>query len=251
MSGPWDREDRGGAGPRHGTTGWRYRLNPVRLHWEQPEPPYTTWVILGLCVLVFVYESTLSPRELYGFFLEWGMVPYNIFNEYPAGMAPGGPPAWATAITHMFVHGGLFHLIVNMIAFVSFGRAVEFLLGYARYAVFFFLCGLTAAFTHAFFLPDSQVPMVGASGAIFGVVSCYLLFDPKNKVIFLLLPIPMPLWLLLGVFMILHVIFVVLDIWGGVAWLAHIGGFVAGLVLFPFFVNKKRLRQYRAMIANR
>lgn len=156
----------------------------------------------------------------------------------------------------MFMHGGWFHLFSNMLALYIFGDNVEDSMGSQRYLIFYLLCGVAAALTHVFFNPNSPIPTVGASGALSGVLAAYLLFYPSARVI-TLIPIFFLPWLVeipavvyLGLWFIsqlangLFSILIDVQAMGGVAWWAHIGGFVAGLVLAPLFRQRRYVRRY-------
>jgi membrane associated rhomboid family serine protease len=160
-------------------------------------------------------------------------------------------PATATLVTSMFMHGGWGHLLGNMLYLWIFGNNIEDRLGHGRFILFYLLCGLAAAFAQA--LPDtaSQVPMVGASGAISGVLGAYLLLFPHARIL-VLIPIGfypytvrLPALAVLGLWFLLQLISSMATApgEGGVAFGAHIGGFVAGLALLPLFLLTVRRRR--------
>ena len=143
-----------------------------------------------------------------------------------------------TLITTQFLHADFGHLIGNMIFLYIFGDNVEDAMGHASFVAFFLLCGILAALAHGISVPDARVPLIGASGAISGILGAYLLLRPRSRilVLFAIVPVRLPAWLLvIGWF--------VLQLWYGlgpadgdrVAYWAHIGGFVAGVVLLPLF----------------
>ncbi len=150
----------------------------------------------------------------------------------------------------MFLHGGLLHLLGNMLYLWIFGKSVEDSMGHVRFIFFYLLCGVIATFCHVFSNPDSRLPMVGASGAISGILGAYLLLHPRAK-IRTLIPlgfffriIEIPAVLLLGFWIIIQVLYgtqrmATSATGGGVAWLAHVGGFVAGLLLISVFQRSK------------
>jgi membrane associated rhomboid family serine protease len=136
----------------------------------------------------------------------------------------------------MFLHGGFGHLIGNMLFLGIFGDNIEDAMGHKRFVAFYLLCGIAAALTHVFIATDITKPMIGASGAVSGVLGAYLLLHPKAWVTFLIgiFPLTLPAWLLLGGWFGLQ-FFSALGESGGVAWWAHVGGFVAGMALIvPF-----------------
>lgn len=205
--------------------------------------PFVTWITIGACVLVFLWQASLTPQQGEAAVYQLGMIPARLFGlaELPEGMAV--VPAWATLFTSMFMHGGWLHLAGNMLYLWIFGDNVEESMGHGRFLVFYLLCGVAAALTQGFFSPSSTIPMVGASGAISGVLGAYLLLHPKATVRVLVV---------LGFFVTMVYVpaLVVLGLWfltqlgsaalapadqPGVAFWAHVGGFVAGLGLVPFF----------------
>jgi len=191
--------------------------------------PLVNYAIIAANVAVFLYETTLGPR-LDAFVYAFGLVP----REF----AP------AALVTSMFLHGGWLHVLGNMLYLYIFGDNVEDRLGHLRYLGFYVLCGVAAGATQAFTNPQSSVPMVGASGAIAGVSGAYLLFFPRARVVTLV-----PVFLFLQVVEIPAVFFLLVwFLWqvvsgvatlgsrvpaGGVAFWAHVGGFVSGMVLGP------------------
>jgi membrane associated rhomboid family serine protease len=164
------------------------------------------------------------------------------------------PDAYWTVLTCMFLHGGWMHFIGNMWVLFLFGDAVEDRMGPARYLVFYLLCGLAAGLTHYLTNPTSPVPTVGASGAIAGVMGAYFVLFPTARVITLIpvfffpFLVEIPAVVYLGVWFASQLFSGTLALVGpqyyeGVAWWAHVGGFVAGIALLPLF--KKSRKQYR------
>jgi membrane associated rhomboid family serine protease len=209
--------------------------------------PLVNWLIILANLAVFVLlELNQTPRQLQAFLTTYGLVPARLLDLQP----------WAglTLLTHMFLHGGWLHLISNLWALYIFGDNVEDRMGSARYLVFYLLAGLIAALVQAFIARDSRVPMVGASGAIAGVLAAYLLLFPTARVI-TLVPIFLIPWFLeipavfyLVVWFISQFFSGVLSLGaqsaGGVAYWAHIGGFVAGL-LFSWLFTRRPAAQTR------
>ena len=206
--------------------------------------PFMNYALIASCVLVFLWEASLGPRleaAIYAF----GFVPDVLLGD---GRPPAGAvvPAWATVFTSMFLHGGWMHLIGNMLYLWIFADNVEDRLGHGRFVVFYALCGVAAAIAQALPDPDSRIPMVGASGAISGVLGAYLLMFPRAHVL-VLLPlgplsqlVRMPAMLVLGLWFALQLFSEMFAPPGaGVAFRAHIGGFVAGLLLLPVFRPKR------------
>ena len=208
--------------------------------------PLVTWAIILLNGLVFLHELALPPESLEAFVENLGVVPARINAD---------PGAWYTLLTCMFLHGGWMHFIGNMWVLYLFGDGVEDHMGPARYLVFYLLCGLAAGLTHYFTNLGSPVPTVGASGAIAGVMGAYLVLFPTARVLTLVPVLFLPLFfevpavVYLGIWFASQLFSGTLSLlnaefaYGGVAWWAHVGGFVAGMVLLPVF--KKAPEQYR------
>jgi membrane associated rhomboid family serine protease len=205
------------------------------------------YALIAINVVVFVLElsGTLGPSSPEARALPGSLVPAQLLAD-PAHNV-------YTLFTHMFLHGGLAHVGGNMLFLWIFGDNVEDALGHLRYAVFYFACGLAAAAAQIASGPSSTVPMVGASGAISGVLAGYLLLYPRSP-IQVVNPIPV-MWLFWGLFMWLPAWFVIIEwfavnLWsafqpstagGGVAFFAHVGGFVAGLALLPLLRSRERV----------
>ena len=208
--------------------------------------PAVNWALIAANVVVFLFELALGPdAELLLFAL--GAVPARI-------LASATPDQLATLFTSMFLHGGWLHLISNMLALYIFGDNVEDRMGHSGYAVFYLLCGLAAGLTHLFFNAASPVPAIGASGAISGVLGAYFILFPRARVITLvpifILPwfVEIPALIYLGFWFLSQLFNGALEIvagaqaYGGVAWWAHAGGFIAGIVLVWLFTRRQYVR---------
>lgn len=206
-------------------------LNPTR------STPWVTWTLLLLCGLVFLWQAVLPEGADRDFVFAWGLVPRRLMLAPDAGAA-------LTVLTSMFMHGGLMHVIGNLWFLRMFGDNVEDNMGPARFAAFYLLCGVAAAGAQVAMSPGSAVPMVGASGAIAGVLAAYLVLYPHARVV-ALVPIfifiqfmEIPAWVFIALWFGLQ-FFSGLGALGasggGVAYWAHIGGFVAGLGLVFLF----------------
>jgi rhomboid family protein len=214
--------------------------------YEGGPPPLVTIGLVALNVLFFVVEL-MQPSEgaLQSFIQAWGVVPH----EYSAGrdLPPSIPfPFWATLVTSMFLHGGWAHLGGNMLYLWIFGDNLEKRMGHLRFLVFYLICGLAAGLAHVLTNPRSDMPTVGASGAISGVLGGYLVLFPRNRVRVLSRGgiIYVPAWVMLGFWILIQFISGAASIsntaeTGGVAYMAHVGGFVAGLVLVSFFAGRR------------
>ncbi len=209
---------------------------------------YVTVAIIAVNAAVFLYQAGLSPREGQAFVFSYGAIPAVVFGKATLPPELAQLPPAMTLVTSMFVHGGIMHLLGNMLFLWVLGDNVEDALGHVRYVFFYLVCGVLAALAHAGIEPASKVPMVGASGAISGVIGAYLVLHPKA-----------PIKVLISYFVVWMPAYVVLGFWagfqflsaamasggaggGGVAWFAHIGGLIAGAVLiFPMRRRNVRL----------
>ena len=228
----------------------------IPLHDDNPteRTPVLTVGLIAACVAVFLWQSGLGEEAavhaIYGF----GVIPAVLFDrvELPAELAR--VPASATLLTSMFMHGGWAHLLGNMLYLWIFGNNVEDRLGHGRFILFYLLCGLAAALAQALPEPDSQVPMVGASGAISGVLGAYLLLYPRARVLvlvplgFIFYTLRLPALAVLGFWFVLQLVSSLFAApgEGGVAFRAHIGGFVAGMALLPPFLYLAGRRRRRS-----
>jgi membrane associated rhomboid family serine protease len=204
--------------------------------------PVVTYALVALNVLAFFLELS-KPTEgaLQSFVEAWGVVP----REYSSGvdLPPTIPlPVWSTLLTSMFLHGGWLHLGGNMLYLWIFGDNIEKTIGHARFLIFYLVCGIIAGLAHILFNADSRVPTVGASGAISGVLGGYMVLFPQNRVRILTRGGVgyVPAIVVLGLWIVIQLLGSVGSMTdagdtGGVAFLAHVGGFVAGLVLVRFF----------------
>jgi len=225
--------------------------------------PWMTWVLLAsmAAVWVLVQGAGLSDYRLASSVCNLGLVPAELLHTRPVGYAVpigGGlaclidaePINWLTPITSMFLHGSWGHIIGNALFLWVFGNNIEDSTGPGRFLTFYLLCGLIAAGTHMMMDPRSPVPTVGASGAISGVLGAYLVLYPKARVnilfilFFFIRVVPVPAWMALLWWFGWQVISGLPqlspmrpDISGGVAVWAHIGGFIAGVVLIKLFEN--------------
>jgi len=202
-------------------------LNPTR------RTPYVTYVLIGLNVLVFIYEMMLPLPGLERLVTNWGVVPYLVTNAFNL-------PVALTFITSMFLHLGFAHIIGNMLYLWIFGDNVEDCMGPVLYTIFYFVSGILAGLAQILVGPDLMIPSVGASGAVAGVLGAYLVMFPEARVHTLLFfgffvrRASIPAGIVLGGWFILQFFNGVLSLGmmqvGGVAWFAHIGGFLFGLI---------------------
>ena len=205
--------------------------------------PIVTWALIALNVLVFFMEIARPEAALQSFIQAWGVVP----REYSAGhdIAPLiNAPFWVTLFSSMFLHGGWMHLGGNMLYLWIFGDNIERAMGGLKFLIFYLVCGLAASFAHIMFNLGSNMPAVGASGAISGVLGGYLLLFPSNRVRVITYGriASVPAMVVIGLWIVLQFVNGIgsvarTDETAGVAYMAHIGGFVAGLVLVKLFVG--------------
>ncbi len=202
--------------------------------------PFVNYGLIAANILIYFFWQQHTQE----FVFTYGLVPARLFS------ADYQPFALLTIFTSMFMHGGLSHLFGNMLYLYIFGDNIEYTLGHTRYFLFYILMGMAAALTQAFLAPNSTVPMIGASGAISGVLGAYLLKFPTNRItvlIFLFIfidVIQIPAIIVLSIWFV----FQLLNGWtafvpgmqGGVAWFAHIGGFIAGFLMIKFFEPRRR-----------
>ncbi len=228
-------------------------LNPTRRF------PVVTVGLIAANVLVFIYELTLGAR-LDAFVASFGMTPYEITRAadlsgaaigVPIVHAPGPGVIQMTLLTSMFIHGGFFHLFGNMLYLWIFGNNIEDLLGPVRFTIFYLLCGLAAAGAHILSSPGSVVPTVGASGAVSGVLGAYLVVHPRAKILtlvflgFFIRVMLLPASLLLVFWFVIQIFSGVASLssgvhGSGVAWFAHVGGFLAGILLVKLMAGRQR-----------
>ena len=205
---------------------------------------WVTWCLILLNLWVFFsYQSPLDANAQISYFSKFGFIPFTFFKQFSPLNLEGMVSEWTTVFTSMFSHGGLLHLLGNMLFLYLYGDNVEDAMGKGRYILFFLLCGICAAFTQAFMDPLSKVPIVGASGAISGVIASYLLLYPRANIrvfywfIIFVGTVYLPAYLLLGFWIFEQIIALPESMKeaGGIAIAAHIGGFSVGLLLTPFF----------------
>lgn len=204
----------------------------------------TTLLLIVVNVLVFFLQ--LAQGDVERFFMQWAVIPAEYARQ--TDLPPTNPlPFWSTVLTSMFMHGGWMHLLGNMLYLWIFGDNVEDAMGRVRYLVFYLLCGVAASLAHIFTDLDSTIPSVGASGAISGVLAAYLVLYPRQRVrVFLLRGITdLPATVVIGFWIVFQFVnglgqLARTEQTGGVAYTAHIGGFLAGLVLVWLFRQRPR-----------
>jgi len=206
--------------------------------------PLITVILIALNSMVFLYQVSLGER-FSEFIHSMGLLPFEIIHHID--LFPSGPsPIYLTIFSSMFMHGSIIHLLGNMLFLWIFGNNVEDYLGRKKFVIFYLVCGIAAACTQIVFNPDSKVPMVGASGAIAGVLGAYSLLYPRAKVttviifVFFIRLIKIPAVVVLGFWIIYQFLYGISSLAvrtgeGGVAWFAHIGGFICGIIIIKLF----------------
>jgi membrane associated rhomboid family serine protease len=223
---------------------------------DQPSysTPFMNWFLIALNLFVFLFiEVASSPRELKDLFDRFALVPANVWAS-----APGSSHFWPQAVvpffTSMFLHEGWGHVLGNMLFLYIFGDNIEDYLGHFKYLVFYLVSGLWADVAQIAIAPHSHLGMIGASGAIAGVLGAYFLLYPKARVLtwWFVFVLYLPAWVVLGEWFVLQflhgaavltVVNTKRDV-GGVAFWAHIGGFVAGMAMIKIFGERRRRSPY-------
>lgn len=222
---------------------------PIRDTNPSSTTPIITFLIIGVNVLVFLYEVSLPAPQLNRFLQSFGVIPAVFVDRFGAFEV-------LTLFTCMFLHAGWMHLISNMWALFIFGDNIEDRLGHFRYLVFYLLCGVAAGLTQIFLSSHSTIPTVGASGAIAGVLGGYLLLFPHARVLTVI-----PIYFILRFIEVPAIVYLIF--WfasqfftgifslnarsaeeGGVAWWAHVGGFLMGLIIVKLFARKEKTFHY-------
>jgi membrane associated rhomboid family serine protease len=206
--------------------------------------PYVTIGIIAANILVFFVQIS-SKGGLQGSVFTYGAIPYNMFSlETKQPINP-----FLTVFSSMFMHGGILHLAFNMLYLWIFGNNIEDKLGHVRFIFFYIFCGIIAAYAYAITAPDSHIPMVGASGAISGILGAYILLFPKAMVHtivilgFFFTIIKIPALIVIGFWAIIQLASGLLSTGvhdkGGIAWFAHIGGFLIGLLTVKLWLPRR------------
>lgn len=204
--------------------------------------PYVTYALIAICLglhllLWLRYEPPGEIAVMAGF----GLIPSVFFGaaQLPAEIAQA--PVWLTLFSNVLLHASFAHLIGNMLFLWVFGDNVEDAMGHLRFLAFFFLCGLAGSLAHAMMNPESDQPLIGASGAISGVIVSYLMLYPQVRVwglAFKWVPLHIPAMYALGAWILFQLASALIDPQGNVGWWAHLGGLAAGAALTPLFIHR-------------
>ncbi len=211
--------------------------------------PYVTWVLIAINVAIYAYQAFLTPQAHWDFLQSWAAIPAEI----------SGGEALHTLLTSAFLHGSWFHLGSNMLFLWIFGDNVEDVMGHIRYIIFYVAAAIGAGLAQVLISTGSEVPMVGASGAVSGLLAAYIVLFPHGRIrtlltlgIFITLAM-LPAWMMIGYWFVLQLISGFLSLnqvsneGGGVAFFAHIGGFIVGLLLvFPLRDRDRQRSQISA-----
>jgi len=214
---------------------------PLRVELQRSHPAICNALLIIVNVLVFLYEVSLPPHVGQALIYTFGLIPSHtemLFSPQGASLSQALLPM----VTSMFLHGGWMHLLGNMLFLWVFGGAVEDAMGHFQYLIFYFVCGIGSAVAHTIFNWGSNVPTVGASGAISGVMGAFIVLFPSARVatlipaLFLFFTVRIPAFLMLGYWFFLQIFSGLVSLGvggqqGGVAWWAHVGGFLLGAVL--------------------
>jgi len=208
--------------------------------------PFVNVILIVANLLAFLYELQMDSATLKDFIFTWGLIPARLISDPST--------TWPTIFSAMFMHGGWFHIINNMWVLFIFGDNVEAGMGKIRYLIFYLLSGVAAGLLQTYILPSSQVPMIGASGAVAGILGAYLILFPRSRIaslvpilfIFTIIEIPAMLFLIFWfVSQLYSGLFAIQGGGGsGIAWWAHIGGFGFGVLMVFFFRQRTTYRSY-------
>jgi len=194
-----------------------------------PTPPYVTWILIGINVLVFVIQAN-NPDEMQQFDQVVGLIPAAFTGRLSGVSLPTPLPLF----TYMFLHANVLHILGNMVFLFVFGDDIEEGIGHGRFLIFYLACGLGAGIAYVLSDPSSKIDLIGASGAVAGVIAAYLIFRPCSKVTVLVGVVPLRLrsfWVI-GGWAIWQVVEVASRSQDGIAYWAHVGGLITGAVLF-------------------
>ncbi len=210
--------------------------------------PIMNWLIIITNIAIFIYELSLNDQQLGEFIGTYGLIPakFSLFSHHDLWSAK--LLSLSPFFTNMFLHSGWLHIILNMWVLIIFGDNVENRMGSFKYLAFYIICGIAASISHYILNINSPIPAIGASGAIAGVMAAYMFLFPFAKVVVLIPILFIPLFFELPSFVYIGIWFI-MQLWSGalslgfksagIAFWAHIGGFLSGIILYKFFLTKK------------
>jgi membrane associated rhomboid family serine protease len=218
---------------------------PIRNAVPSRDPPVVTWILIAINCLVFLFQDSLSPDELELFLRQFALIPARYSEALDTDLNAADILPF---FSMMFLHGGWLHLILNMWTLWLFGPTIEDRMGHARYLAFYLACGLTASVAHFMFNPTSIVAALGASGAIAGILGCYMRLFPMARVVVVVPILFIPLFFEVYAYVFISLWFLIQVLQsmmalllpsasGDVAWWAHVGGFIAAFALSPLLVR--------------
>lgn len=227
---------------------------PIKDDQPRYSTPYVNGFLIGINILIYLFQATLNPRAYEQFARQFGMVPNHLTLFLSGSPKYSFAEAFLPFLTSMFLHAGWMHVLGNMWFLYIFGDNIEDYLGHFKYLGFYLLSGLFAMGTQVVIYPHSNIPTVGASGAIAGVLGAYFLLYPRARVLtwFFVFVLYLPAWIVLGEWFVLQffagaatlsMAHAGKDV-GGVAVWAHVGGFVSGLVMIKLFPERNRRYPY-------
>ena len=206
--------------------------------------PFVTWGLIGVNVAVFMYMLLQGPAGSDRFIRHYSVIPHELF-----GSVRTGGHEYLTVFTSMFMHGGFLHIAGNMLFLYIFGDNIEDYLGHTKYLLFYFVCGVASVLAQGLLAGDSKLPMLGASGAISGVLAAYVILYPRAGVwtffffLFFWQIIKVPAIFIIGLWIVIQLANGLMTLkmpGGGIAWFAHVGGFSAGAIIILLFRVYKR-----------
>jgi len=226
---------------------------PLRSDQPRFSTPFVTGFLIAVNLLIYFFQFSMGPRAELRLVYQFGLIPAHVISLLAGARHVELAAALIPVITSMFLHGSWMHVIGNMWFLWIFGGAIEDHVGHLAYLMFYLLSGVTAAFAQVILSPQSHVPTVGASGAIAGVLGAFFLLYPKSRVLTWFPPIflfYLPAWVMLGYWFVLQFIGGAVTAaaqasqMGGIAFWAHVGGFIAGILLIKVFPERPRRYRY-------
>ena len=210
--------------------------------------PVVNWTLIFINVAMFLVVRSEIFGDPLTVIRGFALIPRVLFGEAQLAKWIVGPPAPLTLLTSLFFHSGWLHLIGNMLFLYVLGDNVEDAMGSLHYLLFYLTCGVASGVVFAYAAPETVMPLVGASGAISGVCAAYLMLYPRATIFGLaaIFPIRAPAWMFVGAWIVLQIIHVLFGEQDHVAWIAHLGGIVAGLLLTPMFRRRSLAPSARA-----